>query len=837
MNSAIKDLRYAFRQLLRTPGFAITAILTLALGIGANTAIFSLLDQALLRPLPVSAPGSLFYLQDTEGVWQGSTSDNGGDIHAYFSYPMYKRLRDQAKPFEGLIATAPVDIGFVRNGSARLMRVELVSGNYFTVLGVPAALGRVFTQSEDVVPNANPVLVLSYDYWKNTLGADPSIVGSTVALNGQPFQIVGIASQGFHSAVWGETPAGFSPMSNLPVLTPNRRADRLTDQTDKWMNILGRLKPGISRQEAEVDVNPLWHALRADEMEKLGTKSAKFTSRFLGDHLKIMNGSRGFSYQRDNFQKPLLAVMAMSLLVLLIASINVASLLLVRSAGRIREFSLRFALGAETGRVAQQLLIEGLLIGIAGGAAGMLLAPIAIRSLLARLAGDTGQVAFTADIDTRLLLFNFVIAILVSVLFSLAPLFQLRNPNLTLALRQQSGTSTGSMLRFRRAVVCLQIGLSVLLLVAAGLFARTMQKLHSVNVGFDTTHLVTFHIDATLAGYKPDAIPLVYQRVLESLQAIPGVQSVAASDNPILTGDAGGGSVTVTGYVAPPDTDSVVSASEVNASYFDALKIPLVAGRVFSETDTIDHPMVSVVNESFAKIYCGTPQSCIGRIATPPTGPNHPKAQIIGVVADAHQRGVREPVDPSIWVAMRQANLPEGIYLYVRTAQDPAQQMNAIRHAMHDVNAGLAIDNMRTMDAQIDDLLSNDSMIALLAIVFGALATLLAGVGLYGVLAYSTSQRTREIGLRIALGSTRSAVASLILMDLLKLAAIGIAVAIPTAFALSRLIQAQLFGVSTADPSILVSVALLITIVALVAALIPARRAASIPPNIALRTE
>ncbi|SNS36284.1 duplicated orphan permease [Granulicella rosea] len=839
MESALKDLRYAFRQLLRSPGFALTAILTLALGIGANTAIFSLLDQALLRTLPVRDPGSLVVLEDTGRSWKGSMSDHGGDQAAYFSYPMYKDLRDKNQALDGLLATSPTNLGFLRNGSSKLVSAEVVTGNYFTVLGVGPALGRVLTQADDLQKNGSPVAVLSYDFWKNFLGADPGVVGSNVSINGQPFQIVGVAAQGFHSAIWGENPNVFVPMCMVPTVLPSVD-DRLTARFNRWLNIVGRLKPGHSRAQAEASIDPLWHALRAEELKSLGTVSPRFTKDFLGSRMRLLPGARGFSYQRENFQKPLLAVMGMSLLVLIIASVNVASLLLVRSASRGREFSLRFALGAEASRVAQQLLIEGLLIGVAGGAVGMLFAPLAIRALVSRLAGDQTSVAFTTEIDLRLLAFNFGIALGVSVLFSLAPILQLRKPDLTLALRQQSGTSTGGMLRLRRVVVCLQIGLSVVLLVAAGLFARTMQQLRAVDVGFNTAHLATFHIDATLAGYKNEQIPAIYQRVIEMLAALPGTQGVAATNDAELAGTSGGGSVEVTGYVAPPDTSIIIEAEGVNTGYFAALQVPLLTGRLFTDGDTVGHPLVAVVNESFAKTFCGGVQTCVGKISDAPipdVSNNRVKVEIVGVVRDAKHLGVRDPVKPTLFAPLRQYTVPSDIYLYVRTTGDPAQELTVIRKAMHQLDPALALDNLRTMDTQIDDNLQNDRMIALLAIAFGALATLLAGVGLYGVLAYSIAQRTREIGLRIALGSSRLAVVRLVLTELMRLAALGIVIAIPLAFGLSKLVQSQLFGVSAADPSILLSVTALISLVALVAALIPARRAASVQPIIALRTE
>ena len=427
MNSMLQDLRFALRQLRRTPAFAITAILTLALGIGANTAIFSLLDQALLRSLPVRDPQQLVILEGTGDAWNGSISINGGDIAAYFSYPMYKDLRDRAQAFDGLITTGGADIGITRNGVSQLSKAEIVSGNYFTMLGVQPALGRVFTQSDDLQKDANPVAVLSFDYWKTRMGSDPRVVGTNLSINGHPFQIVGVAAPGFRSAVWGETPGVFVPMAMVDQIIP-RRVKSLIDHTDRWVNILGRLKPGESRATAQASLAPLWHGLRAEELKALKVSSKHFTDGYLtNSRLNLLPGASGFSYQRDDFQKPLLAIMAMALLVLLIASVNVASLLLVRSAGRVREFSLRYALGAGASRILQQLLLEGILIGIGGGLAGMAIAPLALGALVRQLAGDHSSVAFTSSIDSRLLLFNFAVALGVSILFSLAPALPTRS--------------------------------------------------------------------------------------------------------------------------------------------------------------------------------------------------------------------------------------------------------------------------------------------------------------------------------------------------------------------------------------------------------------------------
>lgn len=838
MNGLMQDLRYALRQLRRAPGFAITAVLTLALGIGANTAIFSLLDQALLRSLPVRDPQQLVVLQGTGKAWEGSSHSHGGGIEAYFSYPMYKDLRDHNQVFEGLLTTTPAGIEVTRNGASQVGRAELVSGNYFDVLGVKPAFGRVLTQADDLQPDANPVAVLSFDFWRDHLGADASVVGSDVAINGRPFHVVGVAAPGFRSAIWGETPSVFVPVSMLNEVIPGQ-GKRLIKRTDRSLNIIGRLKPGETRAQAEASLAPLWHALRADELKALGTRSQRFTGEFLTrSQLLLLPGAEGFSYQRDDFQKPLLIVMAMAFLVLLIASVNVASLLLVRSSGRVREFSVRYALGAGFTRIVRQLLLEGLLIGICGGTAGLLLAPIAIRALVHQLAGDQGAVAFNSGVDARLLLANFAIALLVSIFFSLAPALQLRRLDINLSMGQKSSTGTSAMLSFRRAVVCLQIGISVLLLIGAGLFVRTMQNLRNVDVGFITSHLITFGISPKLAGYAPAAVPALHQRVLDTLAALPGVQAVAATDDPELAGNDHGGNVTVAGYTPPPDDDYDVEIPYVNPTYFSALQIPLLAGRAFTDGDTADHPKVAIVNETFSKHFCGSATGCLGRMMTEGGGNKVTlDTEIVGIVRDNKHTGVRETATPTFFRPLKQNPAPAALFFYIRTFVEPAQALTTMSGTMQRLDPSLVLTDLRTMEGQIDDQLSNERMVSLLAVSFGILTTLLAGIGLYGVLAYSTAQRTQEIGIRIALGSTRLAVSRIVLGDVLRLAGIGIAFALPVAFLLGRLLRSQLFGVSPTDPLTIAGAVLLISVVTLFAALVPARRAAAVSPMEALRTE
>ena len=838
MNNLWNDLRFALRQLRRSPGFAITAILTLALGIGANTAIFSLLDQALLRSLPVQHPDELIVLGQTTKAWNGSSSSNGGEVTDYFSYPMYKDLRDQNKVFAGLIATTPAQAGFVHGTTSQVVNAELVSGNYFNVLGVQPALGRVFSQTDDGAPNANPLAVVSFDFWRNALASDPRIVGSKITLNGHPFEVIGVAAPRFYSAVWGQTPQVFVPMAMLDQVT-GHTGNGLLDHKSRWLNILGRLAPGVSAAQAQAGMQPLWHGLREDELKNLGSVSPRFTAEFLTkSRLLVKPGARGFSYQRSSLEKPFLAVMAMAVLVLLISSVNVASLLLVRSASRIREFSLRAALGARTGRIVSQLLLEGTLIGIGGGLIGLAFAPIALRILVSRLSDPDNGTPFSAGIDGRILIFNFAVAIGVAILFSFAPVLQLRRLNITSTLRESSSTGSGSLLSLRRVVVCLQIGLSVILLVGAGLFLKTMQKLRAVDVGFNTTHLVTFDLDPTLAGYAPEAMPALHDRVLAALATIPGVRSVAATSDSELAGNHSTGNVSVFGYVAPPDDSIAVEQATVTPNYFETMQMPLIMGRALTYDDTTTHPLVTVVNQTFAKHFCGTPQNCIGRHMASGAGTSLKlDTEIVGVVRDARHGGLRDEIDPTWFRAIKQLPSTEGLSFYLRQFGDSAATITSVRRALHDVDPGLAPTGLRTMEEQIDRSLQNERMIALLAMAFGIIATLLAGIGLYGVLAYSTAQRTREIGVRMALGSTRLAISRLLVTDVLKLVALGVIVSLPIAYALSRLVRSQLFGVSGADPAVLIGVAGIIALVALCAAFIPARRAASINPTEALRTE
>src|SRR5580704_14804942 len=835
MNGLLQDLRYALRQLRKSPGFATVAILTLALGIGANTAIFSLLDQALLRSLPVKDVDRLVILK-----YEGSNTgrlESRTDGKFYFSYPMYRDLRDHNSVFSGLIATDSVQVGVQWRNQPELVSAELVSGNYFDVLGVQPALGRVFVASDDLVPDANPVAVLSFSYWQRRFGADPAVVNQSVLVNGHPFTILGVAAPGFHSVVMGDTPDLFVPMTMKAGIKPG--ITDLQDCTSRWLNIVGKLKPGLTREQAEAGINPLWYSIRADELKQRGHSSENFKASFLtNSRLFVRDGAKGFSPLRHDVEEPLLIIMAMVGLVALMACANVGSLLLVRAAGRIREMSVRYALGAKRARVVQQLLVEGLLLGLAGGALGIAIAPSISAWLINMIwSSTTGDLPFSPHPDLRILFFNFSLALLVSLFFSLAPAAQFWRPNLAPALKQQAMTAGSGPLRFRRISVAVQIGLSVLVLVGAGLFVRTLHNLKSLNVGFATDHLVTFGVQPTLAGYRPDQTRELHQRVLETLAGLPGVQSAAGTTDPELADDNTSNNITLAGYTAKENEDMNVESPHVSPGYFSTMGMPLLAGRELTEQDREGTRKVAVVNESFAHRYFAEPRQAVGHYYGEGGGDVKTDIEIVGVVKDAKHTSVREDVTPTAFTPYLQGPSPGAMTFYVRTWQSPESAEATLRRAMQTLDSKLVLDNFRTMQEQIDEILTTERVIAILASSFGILAVLMAAVGLYGVLAYSTAQRTREIGIRIALGAGRASVMRMVLVEVLWLAGISIAIALPASLLLTHAARSQLFGISSSDPMTLVVATLLVALVALASALLPARRAARTDPIVALRYE
>lgn len=840
MNPLMQDVRYALRQLRRSPVFAFTVVLTLALGIGANAAVFTLFDQALLRMLPVEQPRELVRFEWT-GAFSGSMSSFGGDSHNYFSYPMYKDLRDQNQVFSGILAADKASVGVSWHNRADDEDAEVVSGNYFQLLGLKPALGRLLTQRDDTEKNANFVTVLSYNYWKTRFAKSPDVIGQAILVNGHPFTILGIAPQNFDSAIGGYRPGLFIPVSMVDVAMPWRaQLDDLTNHHSVFLTLVARLKPGVARARAEASLEPLWHSLRANELTLYKSKSERFKKSFLDDsHLTVLDDAKGFSPDRLQLEKPLAILMGMAGLLVVLCAINVATLLLLRAATRSREMSMRYALGARRNRIISQLLIEGGLLGVMGAGGGLALAPMVAAVLIRLMIGSNpGSEPYAASLDTRILLFALLISVLATLLFSIAPVFHFLRPDLANALRQNAGTASKQSQRFRKLAVGVQIALGVLLLGGAGLFVRTLGNLQHQPVGFAVDHLVEFTLDPANSGYGEERMPQIVGGALDAVRRIPGVVSVAATTDPELVGDTESSNYSVQGYKPSEEEDMHFEEPSITPGYFTTLRQPLLVGREFTEGDAKGQPGVAVVNLAFAKRFFGTPQNAVGRlIGKGGGGDTKFNITIVGVVGNSRHTDMRTPLGGAIYQPYAQMQHPTGVAIYAHTTQQPEIVLAAIRPAIHQLDSTLVISDLRTMEMQVEHSASDEGALAFLSVGFAVLALVLAAVGLYGVLAFSTEQRRREIGVRLALGSPRYSVVALVVREMAWIAATAMIVALPSVVALARLFSSQLYGVTAFDPVTLACAVGLTVLMVLLAAALPARRAASIEPMQALRTE
>jgi len=839
MNKLMQDLRYGLRQLKRSPGFAATVIITLALGIGANSAIFTIFDQVMLRMLPVSNPKELVRFEWTGG-YSGSGSSFGGELANYFSYPMYKDLRDHNSVFSGVVAADRTSVGVSWHDQAEDEDAEVVSGNYFDVLGLKPVTGRLFNASDDTAKNANPVTVLSYEYWKTRFSAAPDVAGKTVLINGHAFTILGVAPEGFHSAIDGYKPGVFVPTSMVEVAMPwMAPRDDLNSHQSVWLTLIARLKPGVTRQQAETSLEPLWYSLRAQELTGYASASAHFKEKFLKTHLSVKEDSTGFMPERAELKTPLMVLMGMVGVLAAMCAVNIATLLLLRAAGRSREIAMRYALGAARGRIVAQLLAEGGVLGALGAIAGVAISPLICKVLLRLMAnsGDPSDEPYSASVDLRILLFTLALALVVSLAFSLAPAIQFLRPRLAESLRQSSGTASRRSQFFRKVAVGLQIALTVLLLAGAGLFLRTLTNLRNQNVGFNLRHLLNFDVNPTQAGYGDDRTAQVETGILDAMRSIPGVLQAAGTDDPELAGNSDRSTFSVQGYVPAEEENMHFENARTTPGYFETLRQPLLAGRDFSPADVKDSPKVAIINLALARRFFGTPQNALGRMIAEDSHATKFETTIVGVVGDVKHRSMRETTGERVYLPYFQASHPGGLRLYALTSQDPVAVESAIRERIHRLDPKLVVSDMLTMEEQVNQSVSNERALALLATSFSGLALLMTAVGLYGVLAFATAQRTREIGLRMALGAQRSSVVLLVLREMALTAVIALAVALPAAVGLSRLMQTLLYGVEPGDPVTLAACVLASIVMILLSAAIPARRAASVDPMRALRSE
>ncbi|MGE0040996.1 MAG: ABC transporter permease [Vicinamibacterales bacterium] len=840
MSSFAHDLRHAFRTLSRAPGFALVVVLTLGLGIGANAAIFSLTDQVLLRLLPVRDPGSLVQL-DGPGAFRGRTMND-----RTFSYPTYVDLRDANEVFSGLVARAAAPATFALRGQAERVDAELVSGNTFEVLGVSPILGRALTPDDDRTPGAHPVVVLGYGFWQRRFAGDPGVLNQVVTINRTPMTVVGVAPRGFAGVLGTATPDLFVPIMMKAQLTPTW--DDLDNRTSRWVSVVGRLKPGLTAAQAKASLDVTYQRILANELETVpgfAQASETFRSRYAAKTLVLHEAGRGLSDLRDGVATPLFVLMGMVGLVLLIACANVANLLLTRATARQREMAVRLALGASRARLVRQALAESLVLAAGGGIAGIVVSTWLGDLLVGVLPFEDAVEAISTAPDVRVALFTAGLSVLTALAFGIIPALQGSRLELNRTMREEGGSVSGggTPARFRKGLVVAQVALSMLLVAGAGLFARSLHNLRGLDTGFETAGLVTFSVDPSLNGYDQDRLRQFYDRLLGDLRALPGVASASAAAVPILTGVAAARTVHVAGYDRKPDEDMNPWINDVGPDYFRTLGTALVAGREFTETDQAGGPPVAIVNDTFARYFFGDESPVGRRFGWGPEG--DATVEIVGLVRDSLYAEMRQgsggednQTPRFIYTPFSQGEELGEMTVYVRAQPGALAALPArLRQTVRRADPSLPVVGMQTFEETIDRALFTERILALLSAAFGLLATLLAAVGLYGVMTYTVSRRTREIGIRIALGAEQHRVLWLVLREVALLTATGIVIGIPAALGLSRLVSSQFFGVSAGDPATLAGAAAVLATVGLVAGYIPARRAARVEPVLALRYE
>jgi predicted permease len=830
LEALAQDLHYAGRMLGRSPGFTAVTIMTLALGIGANTGLFSLVNSVLLGNLPVRNPQELVVVKYADSRSQQTEED--------FSYPMYQAMRDKNMVFANVLTRSGVNFNASYGGQSERAVGEMVSGNYFETLGVRPFLGRLIDPEDDRAPGAHPVAVLSYGYWQRRFGSDPAIVGKNIVLNDNPIRIIGITPPGFYGTELARNPDIRVPLMMATVFRPVP-ANRLQNPRHRWMTILARRKPEVTVAHAQATLDILYHQVLAAELQELGSSvTAHDKERALASRIQLEPGNQGFAHLRGEMERPLLLMFSVTGIVLLVACANLANLLLARNAKRKQEVSVRLAIGAGRGRLIRQWLTESLLLAVLGGCAGIVVAYWAKTALLGFLPADFSA-NLHAPMDLRVLSFALLASLITGLLLGLAPALQLSETGVSIALRADAPSiaSGERLLSLRSALIFLQVALSLPLLIGAGLFLHSLRNLRGLNTGFVKENVFLATLNPALNGYPEERIKSLYDDLLSRVRTLPGVRAASLTTSSVISGGWDQEGVTVEGYEPGPDENMSPNAALISPGYFQTMGIPFAKGRDFTEQDTARRPKVVIINETMAHYFFGNKDPLGKKIGTDDDPKVPPDREIIGVVKDAKYVRLSEAPRRHFYAPMAQEPRLSDMTLQVRTSGDPEKIGDLVRARVHDLDANLPLYATTTLEIQIDNSLTQERLLTWLSSLFGLLATLLASLGLSGVVAFSVARRTREIGIRMALGAQPGDILRNVVSHIAFLVTAGMAVGLAAACGLTRLLASMLYEVGSADPLAFAGACFLLGIVAALAAYLPAQRATQVDPVIALRYE
>ena len=828
-------MKTALRSLLKTPIVTTIAVLSIALGIGANVAIFSIFNQTLLRPLPVREPDRLVNFV-SPGPRDGSQScGTAGSCDAVFSYRLFRDLERVQTSFTGVAAHRDFGANISYAGSSEGGDGALVSGSYFPVLGLVPAAGRLLGPTDEREHGGGYVVVLSEEFWRRRFGGREEVIGQPLIVNGQSLTIVGVAPRGFHGTTIGIRPLFYVPASMRDLVVPPVKV--LDERRAHWLYLFARLKPGVSREQARDAMNGHFRHIIADiEAPLQKGMSAATMEKFRAREIQLEPGTRGQSSVPEQSRQPLTLLLSVTMIVLLICCANVANLLLGRAARRSTEMAVRLSIGAGRKHIVSQLLTESMLLAIAGGVAGLLVARWTLTAMSLLLPDGAGE-AITVALDRDMVILAGALSVATGLLFGMFPAIHSTRPNLVTALKANAGQPSGAKAaaRFRVTLATAQIALSMTLLIAAGLFSKSLANITRVDLGLNAEQLVVFGVAPMLNGYTVERSHDIFGRLEERLRQLPGVTGVTSSMVRIASGDAWGGSFTVQGFVAGPDADTQAMYTYVGADYLSTLGVPLLSGREIASTDTLTTPKVAVVNEAFVRKF-NLGRDAVGKRIRRGRG-GELDTEIIGVSGNTTYNDVKGEVWPLVAFAYRQDRNVGATHFYVRTTDRDDTLIASIPRVVREIDPTLPVADVQTMSAQVLDNVSLDRFVTTMSAAFAALATLLAALGLYGVLAYTVTQRTREFGLRMALGADSANVRRLVLRQVGVMTVIGAGIGVASAFALGRVAESLLFRMDARDPMVFASATIALAAIALCAGLIPAQRAARVDPMTALRYE